>query len=129
MIVSHSFLAYFIGTEELAKMIRSSPFENQTSFLLMLGVTGAILFDFGWFREQFCTLVCPYGRFQSVLMDDQSTVVAYDQKRGEPRRGTQKDAEPTGDCVNCYRCVQVCPNRNRTSVGAFSWSALPVLPV
>ncbi len=109
MVVSHSFLAYFVGTEVLAKMIRSSPFENQTSFFIMLSITGAILFDFGWFREQFCTLVCPYGRFQSVLMDEQSLVVAYDQKRGEPRKGSDSSSNLRGDCVNCYRCVQVCP--------------------
>jgi cytochrome c oxidase accessory protein FixG len=109
LILSHSFLAYFIGVEELGRMMERSPFQNPISFLLMAGVAGAILFDFGWFREQFCTVVCPYGRFQSVLMDNQSTVVAYDVRRGEPRRGTLPADAPTGDCVNCYRCVQVCP--------------------
>jgi cytochrome c oxidase accessory protein FixG len=90
-------------------MIASSPSENPASFLIMALVTGGILFDFGWFREQFCTIVCPYGRFQSVLMDDRSTAIVYDTKRGEPRRGVAALGEPTGDCVNCYRCVQVCP--------------------
>ena len=95
LVLSHSFLAYFVGTEALAQMMETSPFQNPTSFLVMAGVAAGILFDFGWFREQFCTVICPYGRFQSVLMDGQSTVVAYDVLRG--------------DCVNCYRCVQVCP--------------------
>jgi cytochrome c oxidase accessory protein FixG len=109
LILSHSFLAYFVGTEKLASMMEQSPFQNPASFLVMAGVALAILFDLGWFREQFCTVVCPYGRFQSVLMDDQSTVVAYDVKRGEPRKGIESKNSPTGDCVNCYRCVQVCP--------------------
>ncbi|MGZ3696759.1 MAG: 4Fe-4S dicluster domain-containing protein, partial [Bdellovibrionota bacterium] len=88
LVISHSFLAYFVGTRKLAEMIARPPFENIPSFLFMLGTTLLVLFDFGWFREQFCTLVCPYGRFQSVLMDDRSKAVAYDAKRGEPRRGT-----------------------------------------
>jgi cytochrome c oxidase accessory protein FixG len=115
LVVSHSFLAYFVGTEQLGAMIRQSPAESPASFLVMAGVALVVLFDFGWFREQFCTLVCPYGRFQSVLMDDASRVVAYDLRRGEPRRGARPETEsgnrsgPEGACVNCYRCVQVCP--------------------
>jgi cytochrome c oxidase accessory protein FixG len=108
-VISHSFLAYFVGTQKLAQMIASSPSENPVSFLIMAFVTGLILFDFGWFREQFCTIVCPYGRFQSVLMDDRSTAVIYDSRRGEPRRGVAAPDGPVGDCVNCYKCVQVCP--------------------
>ncbi len=109
LVLSHSFLAYFVGSDVLGKMIESSPFQNPVVFLVMASVTGAILFDLGWFREQFCTVVCPYGRFQSVLMDDQSSLVAYDARRGEPRRGVALENVPSGDCVNCYRCVQVCP--------------------
>ncbi|MBI3541884.1 MAG: 4Fe-4S dicluster domain-containing protein [Deltaproteobacteria bacterium] len=95
LVVTHSFLAYFVGTEALATMIRSSPAKNPASFTFMAVLSGAILFDFGWFREQFCTVVCPYGRFQSLLMDEQSLLVTYDTNRS--------------DCVSCNRCVQVCP--------------------
>jgi cytochrome c oxidase accessory protein FixG len=102
LLLAHSFLAYFIGTGQLAGMMQASPARNPGSFLAMAAMTALVLFDFGWFREQFCTLVCPYGRFQSVLMDDRSLAVAYDAARGEPRAAG-------GDCVNCYRCVQVCP--------------------
>lgn len=114
LVITHSFLAYFVGTEELARMVRSSPAENPTSFLVMLVASIIVLFDFGWFREQFCVIACPYGRFQSVLMDDRSMIVGYDAARGEPRgiapRAAAEDpAEKRGDCVNCYRCVQVCP--------------------
>lgn len=115
LIITHSFLAYFVGTRELALMVQHSPSENWTSFLFIVFSTVIILFDFAWFREQFCIIACPYGRFQSVLMDEHSMIVAYDEKRGEPRRTPQnKDLAKTqpgviGDCVNCYRCVQVCP--------------------
>jgi cytochrome c oxidase accessory protein FixG len=106
--LSHAFLAYFIGTDALAKMMISSPAEHPTAFSSMLFITGVLLFSFGWFREQFCIIMCPYGRFQSLLMDEDSMVVGYDEARGEPRRGQEGDS-PTGDCINCYQCVQVCP--------------------
>lgn len=115
LILTHSFLAYFVGTEKLSEMIQRSPLENRGDFLFMIVATGLILFDFAWFREQFCTLVCPYGRFQSVIMDKASLVVSYDSARGEPRHTQSFKAlakttgEKIGDCVNCYRCVQVCP--------------------
>ncbi len=115
LIITHSFMAYFIGVDQLATMIRRPPTENWGSFLFMLFSSGIILFDFAWFREQFCTIACPYGRFQSVLMDKSSMVVAYDVNRGEPRATAQakilakNHSTNLGDCVNCYRCVQVCP--------------------
>lgn len=109
LVISHSFLAYFVGPEELGRMLRSSPSESPAAFIFTLSMLGAVLFDFGWFREQFCTVVCPYGRFQSVLMDDVSQTVFYDSSRGEPRRGQVAPGTPRGDCINCYRCVQVCP--------------------
>jgi cytochrome c oxidase accessory protein FixG len=109
LVIGHSFLAYFTGTEELAQMMSHSPFESPGAFGVMALISALVLFDFGWFREQFCTIACPYGRFQSVLLDDRSMVVAYDDQRGEPRRGVVSPGEKTGDCVNCYRCVAVCP--------------------
>lgn len=107
--IVHSFLGYFVGTHRLFWITLNSPFENWELFTTMLFLTAVILFDFGWFREQFCIIACPYGRFQSVAMDDDSMVVAYDAKRGEPRRqkGLAKDAE--GSCINCRRCVKACP--------------------
>lgn len=109
LIITHSFLAYFIGTEELARWITRSPAEHPTAFGVMLFTTAVLLFSFGWFREQFCIIMCPYGRFQSVLMDENSLAVIYDSKRGEPRRGPGVPKELQGDCISCNRCVQVCP--------------------
>ena len=81
---------------------------------------GVILFNFGWFREQTCTIVCPYGRFQTAMLDPHTLAVAYDAKRGEPRghrpvvRSSGRPDEATtgrslGDCIDCGLCVRVCP--------------------
>jgi cytochrome c oxidase accessory protein FixG len=59
----------------------------------------------GWMREQVCTYMCPYARFQSAMFDKDTMIITYDQARGEPRgKGDGK-----GDCVDCSICVQVCP--------------------
>lgn len=108
-VIAHSFVAVFIGSARLLQMMGSDPRVNWDYFVLILSFTALILFDFGWFREQFCIIMCPYGRFQSVLMDSTSLAVIYDEKRGEPRKGTQAPHENAGDCVSCRRCVEVCP--------------------
>jgi cytochrome c oxidase accessory protein FixG len=108
-VIAHSFIAYFTGSEELLKMISHPPAENWTDFLFVFSITGLILFNFGWFKEQFCFIMCPYGRFQSILMDNNSMSVMYDEKRGEPRKKPDVAKEKQGDCVNCNRCVMVCP--------------------
>jgi cytochrome c oxidase accessory protein FixG len=108
-LIAHSLIAYFVGAEELLAMTSHLPAENWTDFLIVSFVTGLVLFDFGWFREQFCFIVCPYGRFQSILMDNNSTAVMYDEGRGEPRKSPELPKDKQGDCVNCLRCVMVCP--------------------
>lgn len=108
-LIAHSFMAYFVGAKELIAMIQNPPGENMTYFTLVAFFTAVVLFDFGWFREQFCVIMCPYGRIQSVLLDQKSLAVVYDTKRGEPRRGTTQPGEKAGDCVACNRCVQACP--------------------
>jgi cytochrome c oxidase accessory protein FixG len=110
-IIAHSFVAYFVGAERLAKMSLHAPSENWVDFVIVSFFTFLVLFDFGWFREQFCIIMCPYGRFQSVLMDKHSLAVMYDEKRGEPHRGSEaaKARGSAGDCVACSRCVMVCP--------------------
>lgn len=110
-LIAHSFLAYFVGARDLLEMMGSSPFENWDYFLLVFAMTSVVLFDFGWFREQFCIIMCPYGRFQSVLLDETSINVYYDSQRGEPRKGSPATNQKSGDCISCNRCVQVCPTR------------------
>ncbi len=109
LVLAHAFIAYFVGTEHLMQMVVRPPAEAPGWFLFMSIVTAIVLLDFGWFREQFCIIACPYGRIQTLFIDDQSKLVAYDFKRGEPRKGTAAAGTPAGDCVNCFRCVQVCP--------------------
>lgn len=108
-LIAHSFIAYFVGSHELLAMMAKPPGENWTYFLLISGMTLVLLFDFGIFREQFCIYACPYGRFQSVLIDNNTTTVVYDTARGEPRKAPHDDPTKRGDCVSCNRCVQVCP--------------------
>ncbi len=107
LVISHSFLAYFVGTDRLRQVITQPPAANWTLFLVMAFIAGFVLVDFGWVRERLCFTLCPYGRFQTVLMDRHSQAVVYDPVRGEPRKGAT--AHATGDCVSCDRCVQVCP--------------------
>ena len=110
--LAHTFLAYFVGVDELARwMWYEGPWEHPVSFGVVVLVTVAMLFDFGFFREQLCIIACPYGRFQSVLLDRKSTIVAYDRNRGEPRGHKAKDenAASRGDCIDCGNCVTTCP--------------------
>jgi cytochrome c oxidase accessory protein FixG len=108
--LAHTFLAYFVGTARLAEWMQSSPIEHPIAFLVMAATLGLMIFDFMFFREQLCLIACPYGRFQSVMLDEQSMIVAYDHVRGEPRKkGKHRENEAVGDCVDCNQCVVVCP--------------------
>lgn len=88
--LAHTFLAYFVGWSRLIGYVTSSPFAHPTAFLVVVGVTAAMAFDFIWFREQTCLVACPYGRLQSVLLDRDSLVIGYDRARGEPRAKRKK---------------------------------------
>ena len=109
LILSHTFFAYFTGPGKLLSMALSPPSENITIFLIVNTITLITLLNFGWFKERLCTIICPYGRLQSVLMDEDSLVVAYDEKRGEPRKGKKTRSKKSGDCIDCLKCVAVCP--------------------
>lgn len=104
--ISNTMIAYVFGRETVIQMIEDGPFAHWPSFFGMSIVWGLIFFQFSWFREQMCTFVCPYGRLQSLLLDKDSLIVAYDKIRGEPRG---KPSQVTGDCVDCKMCIQVCP--------------------
>ena len=103
-------LAYFVGSHALTALIVSGPSSNWTLFVLTLVFMGVMGFQFGWFREQFCTVLCPYARFQSVMMDPNTLTIGYDKIRGEPRgKASKKEEDNLGDCVDCGLCVKVCP--------------------
>lgn len=99
-----TFLSYIIGYAEVRVLLKGWPWINFSGFMAFFIFTFLHYGVFSWFREQVCTLVCPYGRLQGVMLDNNSIIVAYDYKRGEPRGPKSK-----GDCINCFSCVDVCP--------------------
>ncbi|MBK8177675.1 MAG: cytochrome c oxidase accessory protein CcoG [Planctomycetes bacterium] len=104
--ITHTLLAYFLPVEELLPALLAGPSTHWVAFAWTMALSAVIYFDFAWFREQFCVILCPYGRLQSALIDDDSVVIGYDEKRGEPR-GPKGRAE--GACIDCGSCVNVCP--------------------
>ncbi len=106
-VIAHIVLSYFVSMPGILKMIEGAPSDHPEAFAWALAITGILYFNFGFFREQLCLAICPYGRLQSALIDADSVVVGYDAKRGEPR-GKVAD-KSAGDCVECQRCVVVCP--------------------
>jgi len=110
LFVSHTLLAFFVGTEQLYHWVLNSPAAHPTAFAFVVLFTGIVWFNFTYFREQTCLIVCPYGRWQAALIDRQSTIVAYDYTRGEPRAHATATRDPNaGDCIDCQACVQTCP--------------------
>lgn len=104
-IVANTFLSFFVGPDHILEWMTRSPLEHWYSFSVMMLILVVFYADLAWFREQFCAYLCPYARFQSVMMDVESPAVAYRADRGEPRgRGKEK-----GDCIDCQLCVRVCP--------------------
>ncbi len=153
VLITHTFLAYVIGVERVWSLLFSPISESIGIFIAMVVLTGMFYGVFAFMREQVCTTICPYGRMQSVLVDDDSLAITYDFKRGEPRTKYAKKKKNTlckdcgvgngcksiaqklitdetsvfqlsdfgaidtaalaesrvGDCVDCHKCVQVCP--------------------
>lgn len=106
--VANVFLAYFVGQETLRQWMTSSPSEHPGGFVVMAVTAGLVFFDFAYFREQMCTVICPYARLQSALLDKDSLIIGYHDDRGEPRhKGKYRPGD--GDCVDCSACVVACP--------------------
>jgi cytochrome c oxidase accessory protein FixG len=102
VIAAMAFMSFFAGAPELWTG-RAGPVEYALVGIFAVGW----FLDFAWFREQFCTYVCPYARFQSALTDENTIQIAYDTVRGEPRGGPAARTE--GRCIACNKCVAVCP--------------------
>lgn len=113
LLITHFMFMYIVGYEKVFDIIQQGPFANLSNFIVMILFTGAFYFVFAWFREQVCTLVCPYGRLQGVLIDKGTINVFYDFKRGENRskwrNGEDRKSQGKGDCIECNQCVVVCP--------------------
>lgn len=120
-----TFVVYVTGTAKLYEIMNNWPGERFGLLVVVLAFTGAHYFVFAWFREQVCTVVCPYGRLQGVMLDVNTILVAYDYKRGEPRGKGENGLR--GDCINCYNCVAVCPTgidiRNGTQLECINCTA------
>jgi len=111
-VIANFFLAYIIGMDQLLQIISEPVTKHFGGFVAILAFSGVFYGVYAYFREQACTVVCPYGRLQSVLLDRNSMLVAYDYKRGEPRGKYKKNKTAElnlGDCIDCFQCVKVCP--------------------
>lgn len=108
LVLAATAVSYFTPAPELWTL-RASPL----AYAFVAVFTGALYFDLSWFREQFCNYLCPYARFQGALTDIDSLVIGYDPRRGEPRLGSagvdKKSVIASGGCVDCGKCVAVCP--------------------
>ncbi len=106
-VIAHTAVSLFVSAPELIGMVREGPARHPVAFGWSVAMTALLTFDYGWFREQLCIVLCPYGRLQSVLHDRDSIVIGYDARRGEPRG--KATASGAGDCVDCRKCVWACP--------------------
>ncbi|MBK9981760.1 MAG: cytochrome c oxidase accessory protein CcoG [Saprospiraceae bacterium] len=109
-LIAHTFLAYIIGVHEVTKII-GEPLSQHIALLAGLIVFTLLFYGvFAFVREIVCTTICPYGRLQGVMFDKDTMQISYDYKRGE-ERGKYKRNEPrtNGDCIDCKKCVVVCP--------------------
>jgi cytochrome c oxidase accessory protein FixG len=111
LLIAHTLMAYLIGVDQVIEVVSQPPSAHWAGFIGLMVFTAIFFFVFSWLREQACLVVCPYGRLQGVMLDNNSINVAYDFVRGEPRSIIKKNSETQGkgDCVDCSLCVQVCP--------------------
>lgn len=107
-----TFVGFFTPIRELGANVLSlslGPWETFWSLFYGFATYG----NAGFLREQVCKYMCPYARFQSAMFDRNTLIISYDERRGEPRGGRRRGAEPAalglGDCIDCTLCVQVCP--------------------
>ncbi len=117
--LAQTFLAYFVSADSVSHWIWGAPTDHPVAFAIVIVLTGLMMFDFTYFREQVCCVVCPYARMQSALLDQDSLIVTYDKNRGEPRGKKKKSKKgeesadialpQLGDCIDCTMCVQTCP--------------------
>ena len=113
LITGFTFVAYFeTGPVLFQNLITAT---MQLDVLFWLSFFSLLTYiNAGFLREQVCLHMCPYSRFQSVMLDSKSLKVSYDLNRGEPRKNSKNASHITtdataGDCVDCHLCVQVCP--------------------
>ena len=112
LFLSATFVSYFVGWGALWQGLLTAPLEHKGALLTTLATAVAMFYNFNTFRDQLCTVACPYGRLQTVLYDRDTIIVGYDSARGEPRGARRKkgpDADKLGDCIDCHSCIHCCP--------------------
>lgn len=129
-LIANTFLAYLTGSETLIKIITEPVEQHWVGFASIWVFTLAFYLVYSQVRELVCTLFCPYGRLQSVLIDEHTLIIAYNDARGEPRGKLLRNPDPLnlkGDCVDCGLCVSVCPTgidiRNGTQIECVNCTA------
>ena len=105
-IFAFSWVAYFQDVFDLTINVINLDLTFSTKIWL-ISLTFATFIFAGFLREKVCIYMCPYGRFQSAMIENNTKLVTYNHYRGEPR-GKQLE-QKTGDCIDCFRCVLVCP--------------------
>lgn len=130
VLIGHTLMAYLIGIDKTIEIISQPPSQNLPGFIGLSVFSVIFYLVFSVVREHACTFICPYGRLQSVLINRDTIVVAYDYVRGEPRGKLNKKNTTDikkGDCVDCGLCVQVCPTgidiRNGTQMECVNCTA------
>jgi cytochrome c oxidase accessory protein FixG len=115
-VIGNTLLSYIIGSEQLIAISTDNPMRHLAGLSFMVLFTLLFYAIFARFREQACTFICPYGRFQSTVIDENTLVVAYDYRRGERRarwqraqKAEHRRSDGLGDCIDCRQCVRVCP--------------------
>lgn len=110
ILTAGAFVLYFNDAPTLMKQIMSWDVSS-TVLMFVGGLAASTYIMAGFAREQVCTFMCPYARFQSAMFDKDTFIIGYDEKRGE-KRGKHKKGESwegRGHCIDCTACVQVCP--------------------
>jgi cytochrome c oxidase accessory protein FixG len=119
LLLGHAALIPFVPLGTMPALFRDGPSAHPLAFAWAMALSALCYFDFAWFREQLCLVLCPYGRLQSVLHDGDSIVIGYDAHRGEPRGplrrpalrvvGSSSPIPGAGHCIDCKKCVWACP--------------------
>ncbi len=130
VLITSTMWAYVAGSDYVIAFWKN-PLARPNVLLIYLAFTLVFYFTYAWFREQVCIIVCPYGRLQGVLTDENTILVTYDYKRGEKRgplrKGQDRAALGLGDCIDCKQCVHVCPTgidiRNGTQMECINCTA------
>ena len=94
-LVAANLIWYFVSPYEFFRRL----FAGELGSILWgfwIVLTAILFLNFAFLRHKFCATVCPYSKVQSVLYDNRTMVIAFDDRRKE-------------ECMNCAACVKTCP--------------------